>query len=326
MTHTAISIETSTGAAPDSATSRGIFRLLALLPVHAVVWTLAAWLSRGNLDTPGDMAENYVWGIEWQGGYAKHPPLFGWITAAWFSIAPHTDLAYFGLSALNTLIGLLGIVALARRFLPWRLAIVAGLAMAVSPLYTNLAIKFNANAVLLSVWPWTAYFFVRFMQSGARRWAFALGVFATTAFGLLLGQLDKLTLSTLRPLEEFGCYAVAATVSGGIGRLVQPMFNAVYPRLSRLASNGRRQELSQLYHLASQIVAVALAAMAGVICAYPGSVLLLWTGNAEVASRTAVPLALLFAGTAINGIMNLPYALQLAHGWTRLATSLEPAR
>lgn len=159
--------------------------------------------------------------------------------------------------------------------------------------------------------------------AGARH--FALGVFATTAFGLLLGQLDKLTLSTLRPLEEFGCYAVAATVSGGIGRLVQPMFNAVYPRLSRLASDGRQQELSQLYHLASQIVAVALAAIAGVICAYPGSVLLLWTGNAEVSSRTAVPLALLFAGTAINGIMNLPYALQLAHGWTRLATSINLA-
>ena len=46
------------------------------------------------------------------------------------------------------MVGLLGIVALAGRFLPRRLAIVAGLAMAVSPLYSNLAIKFNANAVL----------------------------------------------------------------------------------------------------------------------------------------------------------------------------------
>lgn len=174
-----------------AATQSSNVRFLSLLLVHAFVWTVAAWLSRGNLDFQGDMVENYVWGIEWQAGYAKHPPLFGWITAAWFSIAPHTDLAYFGLSALNTLIGLLGIVALARRFLPWRLAIVAGLAMAVSPLYTNLAIKFNANAVLLSVWPWTAYFFVRFMQSGARRWAFALGVFAGLA---VLGKYFSIVL------------------------------------------------------------------------------------------------------------------------------------
>ncbi|MGF6781253.1 glycosyltransferase family 39 protein [Paraburkholderia sp. GAS334] len=166
-------------------------RFLSLLLVHAVVWTFAAWLSRGNLDFQGDMVENYAWGIEWQAGYVKHPPLFAWITAAWFSIAPHTDLAYFALSAINALIGLLGIVALGRRFMPWRLAIVAGLAMAVSPLYTNLAIKFNANAVLLSVWPWTAYFFVRFMQSGGRRWAFALGVFAGLA---ILGKYFSVVL------------------------------------------------------------------------------------------------------------------------------------
>jgi hypothetical protein len=69
-------------------------------------------------------------------------------TGARFRVFPHVDIAYFALSALNAMVGLLGIVALAGRFLPRRLAIVAGLAMAVSPLYSNLAIKFNANAVL----------------------------------------------------------------------------------------------------------------------------------------------------------------------------------
>ena len=170
---------------PDS------LRLLALLPVHAVVWTLAAWLARGNLDTQGDMIENYVWGIEWQAGYAKHPPLFAWITAAWFRWFPHVDIAYFGLSAFNAMIGLLGIVALACRFLPRRLAVVAGLAMAVSPLYSNLAIKFNANAVLLSVWPWTAYFFVRFMQTGGWRSALALGALGAAA---VLGKYFSVVL------------------------------------------------------------------------------------------------------------------------------------
>ncbi|MCF2134773.1 MULTISPECIES: glycosyltransferase family 39 protein [Mycetohabitans] len=151
-------------------------RMLWLLPIHAAVWTFAAWLSWGNLDRQGDMVENYVWGIEWQAGYSKHPPLFAWITAAWFRVFPHTDIAYFSLSSLNVMVGLLGIVALAKRFLPARLAVLAGLAMAVSPLYSNLAIKFNANAVLLSLWPWTAYFFVCFMQNRRVGCAIALGV------------------------------------------------------------------------------------------------------------------------------------------------------
>ncbi len=152
-----------------------------LLPVHAIVWTIAAWLACGNLDMPGDMTENYVWGIEWQMGYVKHPPLFAWLCAAWFRVFPHLDSTYFALSALNAMAGLFGIVALAGRFLPRRLAVIAGLAMAISPFYSNLAIKFNANAMLLSIWPWTAYFFVRFMQTGSGWTALALGVFAGAA-------------------------------------------------------------------------------------------------------------------------------------------------
>ncbi len=181
MSHATPTRHRVAGAPSDTRDAGDALHLIWLLPVHALVWTVAAWLSRGNLDTQGDMIENYAWGIEWQAGYAKHPPLFAWITAAWFRLFPHTDFAYFALSAVDAMTGLLGIVALAGRFLPRRLAVVAGLAMAVSPLYSNLAIKFNANSVLLSVWPWTAYFFVRFMQTGGWRSAIALGALAGAA-------------------------------------------------------------------------------------------------------------------------------------------------
>lgn len=161
-----------------------------VLVLNALVWTLAAWLSRGNLDRAGDMVENYVWGIEWQAGY-KHPPLFAWITAAWFSVMPRTDWAYFALSALNAGVGLLGVAALARRFLSSEGAAFAALALAVSPFYTVMAIKFNANAVLLSLWPWAAACFVAFMQDGRRRDAAACGALAALA---LLGKYFSVVL------------------------------------------------------------------------------------------------------------------------------------
>lgn len=166
-------------------------KLLWLLPLQALVWTLAAWLASNNLDQPGDMVENYVWGIEWQAGYAKHPPLFAWITAAWFRVFPHTDIAYYALSSFNAMVGLFGIVALAGRYVPRRIALLAGAAMAVSPLYSNLALKFNANSVLLSIWPWAAYFFVRYMQTREARAALALGVLAAAA---VLGKYFSVVL------------------------------------------------------------------------------------------------------------------------------------
>jgi O-antigen/teichoic acid export membrane protein len=150
-------------------------------------------------------------------------------------------------------------------------------------------------------------------------WHFALGVSTVTALGLLLSQMDRLAMSALRPLEEFGYYAVALTISGGLGRLVQPMFTAIYPRLSKLAAADDQVKSSELYHLSSQIVAAVVAAVASVVCIYAESILRLWTGNAVLSSQVALPLTLVFAGAAINGVMNVPYALQLAHGWTRLA-------
>jgi O-antigen/teichoic acid export membrane protein len=147
---------------------------------------------------------------------------------------------------------------------------------------------------------------------------FALGIFAITATSLALTQIDRLTLSALRPLSELGYYTVAVTVSGGLGRMVQPMFNAIYPRMSRLIASNDHLTLVALYHLASQCLAVVAAAIACVLGFYAQDVLWLWTGDASLATKVATPMAILVAGTALNGLMNVPYALQLANGWTRL--------
>jgi len=53
-----------------------------------------------------DLVENYAWGISWSLGNNKHPPLFGWITAAWFKIFPASDWAYFLLNEVNFAIAL----------------------------------------------------------------------------------------------------------------------------------------------------------------------------------------------------------------------------
>lgn len=181
----------------------GLLTTVLLLAAHALVWAVAAWLSRGNLDIPGDMVENFVWGREWQAGYAKHPPLFAWITAAWFAVFPRTDWAYFLLSSTNAALGLGGVATLARRFVPRDTGIVATLALAVAPLYTALAIKFNANAVLLSTWPWTACCFVAWMKDGRLRQAFGCGAWAALAmmgkyFSVVL-LLGLVTVLLLRP-------------------------------------------------------------------------------------------------------------------------------
>jgi O-antigen/teichoic acid export membrane protein len=48
-------------------------------------------------------------------------------------------------------------------------------------------------------------------------------------------------------------------------------------------------------------------------------ILLLWTGNPVIAEKAHWIVSLLTIGTSLNGLMNVPYALQLAYGWTKLA-------
>lgn len=158
---------------------------------------------------------------------------------------------------------------------------------------------------------------------GNRR--FAGGLFAVGILALGVSQLDRLSLVSLRPLEELGYYTMALSVAAGLGRMVQPMFNALYPRFSRLVRRHDETTLRELYHLSSQYLAVVIAAVAMMLIVFAREVLLLWTGDANLADKVALPLAILVAGSALNGLMNIPYALQLAHGWTRLAVGLNAA-
>lgn len=152
--------------------------------------------------------------------------------------------------------------------------------------------------------------------------AFAGGLFGIGLLALAVTQLDRLVLASLRPLEEMGRYTLALSIASGLARLVQPMFNAIYPRFSRLLAQHEDATLGELYHLASQHLAVVVAPVAAVLIVFARDVLFLWTGDPRLAAQVAPAMALLVAGTAFNGMLSIPGALQLASGWTRLALGL----
>jgi O-antigen/teichoic acid export membrane protein len=150
-------------------------------------------------------------------------------------------------------------------------------------------------------------------------WRFAAGMSGITILGVVLTQMDKVVLTRLLPLEEFGYYALAAVAATGLYRLVAPLFSALYPRLTELVSRGETEELARTYHSACQTMSVMVLPAALVLIAFSHEVLWIWTRDIIAADNAWLILSLLIAGTALNGLMNLPYALQLAHGWTRLA-------
>lgn len=150
-------------------------------------------------------------------------------------------------------------------------------------------------------------------------WRFAGGMMGITFLVLLLTQVDKIILSRLLTLEAFGYYALAAAVAGVIRRVIGPFLQAVYPRLVELVTREDEAGLVFVYHQGSQLVTV-LAAPAGILLSvFSGGVLFMWSGDVSLAQNTAPILSVLALGTLLNGLMWMPYHLQLAYGWTRLS-------
>ena len=149
--------------------------------------------------------------------------------------------------------------------------------------------------------------------------SFAAGVVGITLLALLLQQTDKLILSKILNLTEFGYYAFAAAVAGVLARIVAPIYTAFFPRFTELVSRRDAVQLTNTYHLGCQIVSVAVLPAAVVLATFAPQILLLWTRNPELALNSQRLFTVLVIGNALHALAYLPYALQLANGWTRLA-------
>ncbi len=157
-----------------------------------------------------------------------------------------------------------------------------------------------------------------------KRLAGGLGVIAV--LGTILSQMDKIALSKLVTLEQLGYYTLAGVVAGSLQLFITPVFSAVFPRMSALVASGKPGAEQQLYHVASQLMAALLVPTTCLVVVFGPALLEVWTGDAETARRVFPLAVLLMVGTALNGMMHLPHALQLAHGWTSLAVKLALAK
>lgn len=150
-------------------------------------------------------------------------------------------------------------------------------------------------------------------------WRFTAGISGITVMSVTLAQMDKVILTRLLSLEMFGYYALAGTVAASIYFVTLPVYSALYPRFTQLASVRDEIALKDLYHHGCQLMSALILPVSLIIALFSREILFLWTGDATTVANTHLILSILVIGTGLNGLMHLPYALQLAYGWTGLA-------
>ena len=150
-------------------------------------------------------------------------------------------------------------------------------------------------------------------------WRFTVGMSGIALTGVIITQIDKVLLSKMLTLAEFGYYTFAATIAAVVYRIIGPVFTAYYPRLTELVSKGDPLGLVRTYHQGCQLMAVTILPATLVLAFFSKEILELWTHNSDVVTHSFLLVSLLVIGNALNGLLTLPYALQLAHGWVKLA-------
>lgn len=147
---------------------------------------------------------------------------------------------------------------------------------------------------------------------------FAGGLSLISLSAVLLTQLDKVLLSRLLPLNQFGHFALITTIAGAISLFVTPLHNVAYPRLSGIASSGDTQALSMEYHRFAQILSIGILPVALMLVFFAEEVVGVWMGDSEIAQELAPVLSVWALGTLLNCLTHVPHIAQVAHGWTKL--------
>lgn len=147
---------------------------------------------------------------------------------------------------------------------------------------------------------------------------FSLTMSLATVVWLFASQFDKLVLSGLLTLADYGAYGLAVSAAAAVLLATGSLAEALVPRVTGLHAAGMHGAMERLYHQASQWTTVIACAGASVLACQAERVLWTWTGDARLAASTAPVLALYALGNAAMAVAALPYYLQLAAGRLRL--------
>jgi len=142
--------------------------------------------------------------------------------------------------------------------------------------------------------------------------SFAWRQWIASIAAILLKQLDRFMLGILVSVEAVGIYGVAHTFVQGIPLIVMPVFNAIYPRLTKLFTLKKYDEIKDILFWATRGLMLLVVPVC-MILIYSGSDIAAWLiSTFDHNEEIDYILKLLVMAAMINAPMQLQLALALA--------------
>jgi O-antigen/teichoic acid export membrane protein len=180
---------------------------------------------------------------------------------------------------------------------------------------------FQAFTLRYSLWLYLPIspFKARFDKSELKKiWKFAAGMMGISLTAILLTQIDKIILSKILSLENFGYYTIACSLGLMLYQIIVPLTQSYFPKFSNFVSLQNEIGLKEIYHQACQLISLFVLPATLVLIFFSKELIFIWTKNAVTTENTWIITSIYAFGTGVNGLMNIPYLLTLSNGWTKL--------
>ena len=148
-------------------------------------------------------------------------------------------------------------------------------------------------------------------------WKYATGMMGIAFISAINIQIDKLVTSKYLDLKSFGYYSLATTIAQIPLLVSTPIIVAVFPMLSMLVSINEYDKKKEYFHRFSFIITVITAPIAVCIFLYAIPLIVLWTGNLEIANQINMTVKILIFGGFFLCLQLMPYYVGLANGHTK---------
>ncbi len=161
----------------------------------------------------------------------------------------------------------------------------------------------------------------RSSQDSALSWSplvsnlkFSITIAFTATAWVVIMQSDKLVLSKILPLAEYGMFSIAVVAANAVNAINAPFNQAILPRLTKLVSQNDDIRAARFYRNATQAVCALMSPAVTALCFFGGPVIVAWTGNPHVA-QYAAPIVCLYAiGNGFVSLHSFAYYIQYAKG------------
>ncbi|MCP3465362.1 glycosyltransferase family 39 protein [Bradyrhizobium sp. CCGUVB23] len=223
-----------------------------LLTAFTAVWTLYLVIAYLGAGLHPDTLEAWTLGRHFAWGYPKHPPLMGWVAAAWTAIFALSDWSMQLMAMANAALALWFVDLISRRFVSRHKRLLVLLLLMLTPAYQFHAQRFNANSVLLATWPLATFCFLRAFETRAVRWAIAAGLATALAMVGKYYSVFLVASFVLAAAMHPACRAYFMSASPWISSVTGLL--ALSPHLHWLATTGAPTFSYALTHANADLV------------------------------------------------------------------------